>query len=176
MSKLGLAVVVVASMLAAESSAFADYSLLSSSRSTPFDRGHFTISVAGGTQRALGYNYFGVGAGVGYFVLDGLEVGLFGLHEFGNGPSLNQVRPSLTYVAQPLVGSWPLVPYIGAFYKHWFIGEPFEDVDGIGLRAGVMYLNGRFVIGLGFAFEHVVSTCYVDCDDAYPDISVGFTF
>lgn len=168
---------VVVLMLAAESSALADYALLSKTTDeTPFDRGHFTISVAGGTQRALGYNYFGVGAGVGYYVLDGLEVGLFALHEFGNGPSLNQVRPSLTYVAQPLVGSWPLVPYIGGFYKHWFIGEPFFDVDTFGVRAGVMYVNHRVVVGLGFAFEHVLSTCQVDCDDAYPDVSVGFTF
>src|SRR5258705_5516555 len=71
---------------------------------TPFDRGKIGVSVGGGTQTQLGVQYFAIGAGVGYFVLDGVQVGLSGLYEFGNGPSISKLSPALTYIAQPLVG------------------------------------------------------------------------
>jgi hypothetical protein len=176
MRNLGWIAVAVSLVSGSASTAFADSALLASRKPTPFDRGAMAISLGAGTQDAFGYSYFGVGAGLGYYVVDGLEVGMFALHGFGDGPSLNQVRPTLTYVAQPLVGSWPLIPYIGGFYKHWFVGSPYEDVDTTGLRAGVFYLNGRILIGLGLAFEHVLSACDVDCDSVYPDVSIGFTF
>ncbi len=150
--------------------------LLADDPPTPFDRGSISISVGGGTQEAFGYDYFGLGAGVGYYVVDGLEVALFALHEFGGGPSLDQVQPSLTYVAQPLVGRWLLVPYLGGFYKHWFVGDSIDDVDSLGLRTGVKYVNRRFVLGLGAAFEHVLSACQVDCDLVYPDVTFGIAF
>lgn len=174
MRKLGLVVALV--LFFGGSSAFAEHSLLRSSPPTPFDRGRFALEVGGGTQSAFGYSYFGVGAGVSYYVVDGLALGSFALHEFGDGPSLNQVRPSATYVAQPLVGSWPVIPYVGGFYKHWFVGDPYEDVDSAGARAGVLYLNGRLLVGLGAVFEHVLSTCEVDCNSVEPDVTLGFTF
>ena len=175
MRKMGWAVVSLL-LFFGGSSAFADHSLLRSSPPTPFDRGRIAIEVGGGTQNAFGYSYFGIGAGVGYYVIDGLELGAFVLHEFGGGPSLNQVRPSVTYVAQPLVGSWPVIPYVGGFYKHWFVGDSYEDVDSAGPRAGVLYLNRRLIVGLGIVFEHVLSACDVDCDEVYPDVTLGFTF
>jgi hypothetical protein len=122
------------------------------------------------------YRYFALGAGVDYYVADGVAVGLFVLHELGDGPSLNQVRPSLTYVAQPLVGAWPVIPYVGGFYKHWFVGSPYEDVDSLGGRTGVLYLNRRLLFGIGAVVERVVSTCEVDCTSVYPDVTIGFTF
>jgi hypothetical protein len=172
MAKTGWMVVC---LIGVGSHASADRSVLAS-QPTPFDRGSMAFSVGGGTQNALGYRYFGVGVGFGYYVVDGLEAGVFALHEFGDGPSLNQVRPSLTYVAQPLVGSWPVIPYVGGFYNHWFVGSPFDDIDTIGARAGVLYLNGRIIAGLGVALEHVLSTCEVDCDNVAPDVTLGFSF
>jgi hypothetical protein len=169
-------VVVLGVLLGAPSQLFAESRLLASKSPTPFDRGSFAIEVAGGTQNALGYRYFGLGAGVDYYVVDGVAVGIFALHEFGDGPSLNQVRPSLTYVAQPLVGSWPVIPYVGGLYKHWFVGAPYEDLDSVGARTGVLYLNGRVILGVGAVLEQVVSTCRVDCTQVYPDLNIGFTF
>lgn len=176
MRNLGRVVVVACLLLTTSSRAFAESKLLASREPTPFDRGSFTIEVAAGTQNAFGYRYFGLGAGVDYYVVDGLAVGLFGLHEFGDGPSLNQVRPSLTYVAQPLVGVSPVIPYIGGFYKHWFVGDPYEDVDSVGGRAGIYYLNGRLLIGVGVVVERVISTCEVDYTSVDPDFTIGFTF
>jgi hypothetical protein len=132
--------------------------------------------IGAGEQSAFGYNYVSLGAGVGYFVLDGLEVGAFALHEFGGGPSINEVSPSLRYVAQPLVGSWPVIPYAAAFYNHWFLGGGFSDIDTIGARAGLLHLQGQLIVGLGIAYEHTISTCASSCDSVYPDVTFGFTF
>ncbi|HEU4728220.1 MAG TPA: hypothetical protein VFT22_10035 [Kofleriaceae bacterium] len=144
-------------------------------RQTPFDQGRISLMAGAGAESAFGFRYFGVGLGVGYFVLDGLEVGLFGLHEFGDGPSLNEVSPSVRYVAAPLVGRWPVIPYAGVFYNHWFVGDPGSDSDTAGTRAGVVYLSGRMLAGIGIAYEHVLSTCIESCDQVYPDVTLGFT-
>lgn len=144
-------------------------------RETPFDRGRLSLELGGGSQSALGVRYFGVGAGVGYYALDGVRVGIFALHEFGDGPSLNEVSPSLQYVAKPLVGSWPVIPYAGVFYNHWFVGSPYADSDTAGTRAGVLYLSGRAIVGIGAVYEHVLSTCFQNCDLVYPDVTLGFT-
>jgi hypothetical protein len=143
---------------------------------TPFDRGRIGVMLGVGEQTAFGHTRFGVGAGVGYFVLDGLELGAFALHEFGDGPSINEVSPSLRYVAQPLVATWPVIPYAGVFYNHWFLGDANDDLDRVGARAGLLRLSGRLIIGLGIAYEHTVSACAIDCDAVYPDVTFGFSF
>ncbi len=142
---------------------------------TPFDRGHVNLSGGAGSQNLFGVHYIVVGAGVGYFVLDGLAVELSGLHEFGSGPSISQLEPGLRYLAQPLVGRSPVIPYVGGFYKHWFLGGGYDDVDTVGARAGLVYLSGRLIVGLGAVYEHTVSSCATDCDTVYPDVTLGFT-
>jgi hypothetical protein len=171
-----LVTAVVVTSLRAALPAYADPAGLDPApRETPFDRGRITLMAGGGSQTVNGFRYLGVGLGAGYYVLDGLEVGLFALHEFGSGPSLNEVSPSLQYVARPLVGSWPLIPYAGAFYNHWFVGAPFSDSDTAGTRAGAIYLSGKMVVGLGIVYEHVLSACSQTCDQVYPDVTLGFT-
>jgi hypothetical protein len=163
-------------VLGAATRVYADPAVLDPApRETPFDRGRVTLKVGGGSQTVNNYRYFGAGVGIGYYVLDGVELGLFGLHEFGNGPSLNEVTPSLRYVARPLIGSWPLVPYAGVFYNHWFVGDPYSDSDTAGTRAGVIYLSGQMILGIGIVYEHVLSTCVQSCDQVYPDVTLGFT-
>ena len=142
-------------------------------RPTPFDRGRVNLGVGGGSQNALGHRYFGIGGGVGYFVLDGVELGLGALHQFGDGPSISRLTPSLRYVAQPLVGHWPLIPYAGGFYNHWFIGRGLPDVDTVGVRGGLLYVSGSVILGLGVVYERVVSACQLDCALVYPDFTIS---
>lgn len=166
-------------LLCATAQAYADPGLDPAPRETPFDRGHVTLMIGGGSQTVNNYRYLGVGLGAGYYVLDGVELGLFALHEFGSGPSLNEVSPSFQYVARPLVGRLPLIPYAGVFYNHWFVGAPFSDSDTAGTRAGVIYLSGGLsggvIVGIGVVYEHVLSTCAQTCDQVYPDVTLGFT-
>lgn len=139
---------------------------------TPFDRGRVNLGLGGGSQTALGYRYFGIGGAVGYFVLDGVELGLGALHQFGDGPSISRVTPAVRYVAQPLVGRSPVIPYTGVFYNHWFIGRGVPDVDTVGARAGLLYVSGSLILGLGVVYERVVSAC-TDCDLIYPDFTIS---
>jgi hypothetical protein len=142
-------------------------------RRTPFDRGRIGLSVGGGTTSAFGHPYYAIGGGVGYFVLDGVELGASGLVQFGSDPSIEKLSPSLRYVAQPLVGKTPIIPYVGAFYTHWFVGGSYSDVDTVGGRLGGLYVSGQIVLGLGVAYEKIVSSCMMDCDSVYPDFTIS---
>ena len=139
---------------------------------TPFDRGKLGVSLALGQQRAFDTSYIVAGAGVSYFVVDGFAIGLAAQHDFGNGPSVDLVSPSLRYVAQPLVGVWPLIPYVGVFYAHELVGD-MPDLDAVGARAGLLYVSGRTVLGLGIAVARTISTCTIDCTSIYPDVTIG---
>ena len=144
-------------------------------RVTPFDRGRMNLSVGGGSTSNFGQRYFALGGGFGYFVLDGLEVGIAAVHQFGDGPSISQVQPRVRYVVQPLVGRSPLIPYVGAFYNHWFIGDGYPDVDAIGGRAGLLYISGRVLLGVGVAVERTVSECIDECWTVYPDFTISLS-
>jgi hypothetical protein len=142
---------------------------------TPFDQGRMNITAVGGTTSNFDKRYYAIGAGFGYFVLDGLELAIRGVHQFGDGPSISQVQPSVRYVVQPLVGRTPLIPYVGAFYNHWFVGDGFTDVDALGGRVGLLYISGRVLLGLGVAVERTVSECVEACWDVYPDFTLAFS-
>jgi len=142
---------------------------------TPFDQGKMNLSISGGTTSNFDRRYFAIGGGFGYYVLDGLELGIAAVHQFGDGPSISQVQPRVRYVVQPLVGRSPLIPYVGAFYNHWFIGDDFPDIDAIGGRAGLIYISGRLLLGLGVAVERTVSECTDECWDVYPDFSISLS-
>lgn len=142
----------------------------------PFDRGKVNLSAAAGAGETLGERYYVIGGGFGYFVLDGLELGVRALEQFGDGPSITKVAPSIRYIAHPLVGKWALIPYVGGFYNHWFVGGGLGDVDTVGGRTGLLYVTGRVLLGLGIAVEKTVSTCEEDCVTAYPDLTISLSF
>lgn len=142
---------------------------------TPWGRGRIALSLSVGSEEAFGDDYLLVGAGVGYFVLDGLEIGLDGVRWFGGDPGISVVSPGLRYVAVPL--GWPVLPYVGGFYTHYFIGGAFDDFDTVGARVGlVLHRGGGLVVGVGAIAERIVSDCDEDCTSIYPELSIGFTF
>jgi hypothetical protein len=143
-------------------------------RPTPFDRGRFGLSAGVSSQTEFDVHYFVIGAGVAYYVIDGLSLGLSGFHEFGNGPSISELSPEVRYVAQPLVYKWPVVPYVGTFYKHLFVGEN-PDVDSIGVHGGLMFVSGQLVLGLGVAVERQITVCNNGCEFVYPDLIIALS-
>jgi hypothetical protein len=140
---------------------------------TPLDRGKFSLGVSGGWQNQLGHRYFAIGGALGYFVLDGFEVGLGAVQSLGDGPWISKLTPSLRYIAQPLLRHSPIVPYVGVFYNHWFIGSGLADVDTLGTRGGFVYVSGRAILGLGVVYEREVSKCVMDCSSVYPDVTIS---
>ena len=143
---------------------------------TPFDQGRFNVSGGAGTASAFGERYYAIGLGATYYALDGVGLGLWTQVQWGDGPTIFRTTPELRYVAQPLVGRWPLIPYAGVFYTHWFVGSRIDDVDAIGTRGGLLYVSGSMVLGLGIAYEHLVSTCAMDCSSVYPDVTISIAF
>jgi hypothetical protein len=142
----------------------------------PFEQGNLQGSVVVGTGSAFSQDYLIVGAGVGYYVLDGLLVGAQVDGWFGNSPSIYQVTPEVRYVID---ASPNVKPYVGAYYTRTFY-EGLSDRNALGARAGVYIpMGGRVFVGAGIAYERVQDcdeAVYRDCSRTYPELSVTFVF
>lgn len=143
-------------------------------RADPFDEGSMRVSVNLGTGGSFGNRYFIVGGGFYYYIIDGLELGLAGDHAFGGDPSYSTLSPGARYV---LFFVPVLKPYIGGFYRHWFIGSDYPDFDSVGARAGAFWVSGGgSFIGGGVVHEVIVSECAKYCTDTYPEIVLSLSF
>lgn len=138
----------------------------------PFDQGGMGVSVLVGSGQAFNDNYTIVGAGAGYYVLDGLQLGLDAEIWLGGRIGINKVSPQLQYV---FAREEKLKPYLGAFYRRSTI-EGLDDLNSAGIRAGV-YLSSRggYYLSFGIAQENYLScdkAVYVSCSDTYPEITL----
>ena len=144
-------------------------------RPGPFDGGRFGVSGGVGSEEAFEHTYLRVGLSLGYYILPGLEVSLLGEKWFGDDPTVSLVSPRLRYIFWMV--PWSFKPYVGTGYTHWFVGDPFEDVDAVAGRAGLIGLLGdSFLVGLGAVAERVVSECEEECWSFYPELTFGITF
>jgi len=141
-----------------------------------FQAGSPRVSFVAGSGRAFDDNYVVLGLGAGYFILNGLEIGLDGEAWLGGDPDIYKLSPQIKYVL-PLQS--PLRPYAGAFYRRTFI-DGYDDQDSAGGRAGVYYSSsGNMYMGVGVVYES-----YLDCNDRldtscdylYPEITLAFSF
>ena len=148
----------------------------SGSESRPFTAGSARLSVAFGGATAFNRDYSVFGLGVGYFVSDGIEVGLDAEQWFGNSPHIEQVSPQLRAVVST---EGKIKPYVGAFYRRTYI-ENYRDLDTVGGRAGVYVLAGRNAyIGLGLAQDFHLNcdrTLYASCTETFPELLIAVIF
>lgn len=138
---------------------------------TPFSQGKTRVGLSGGGYGHSGNVDFYVAGSFGYFVLDNLEVGADLAVWFGDTPTTLQLGPGVRYVV-PLAG--PVQPYLGAFYRHWFVSGADADVDTVGARGGVLIHSDHVWLTLGLAYEAYVSDCDGDCGDFYPEFGLAF--
>ncbi|HUI45541.1 MAG TPA: hypothetical protein VL122_06115 [Nitrospirota bacterium] len=142
----------------------------------PFTAGsaRFSIELGGGT--AFNQNYSILGIGGGYFVADGIEVGLDVEEWLGNSPRIEQVSPQARVV---LRWNGIVQPYLGAFYRRTLI-EDYPGQNTIGARAGVYFLTGgNAYFGAGLAQEVHLNcdrTVYSSCSETYPELLFAVTF
>lgn len=141
----------------------------------PFRGGRFRlgISIGGGTYGTE--TYFIPGFSVGYFLLNGLEVHVDTDFWLIGDPFLATPSPGLRYVFWML----PKVhPYLGGFFRHYFVGSGYDDANSVGARAGVYFMTGRrSFFGLGAAYEHMLEDhLFASRDFIYPEISFVFAF
>jgi hypothetical protein len=143
----------------------------------PFSRGSVRLSVLIGTGSSVSDTYLILGAGLGYFLVDGLEVGLDYDIWFLADPVLNRLSPETRYVFHMI----PVIkPYVGAFYRHTFVAD-YDDFDYVGARAGAYIIpsRSRSYIGAGAVYEHMLDcedSAFLDCDSVYPEITFGISF
>jgi hypothetical protein len=130
-----------------------------------FAQGRSRFSVVAGNGYAFNDTYFVVGVGAGYFVLDGLNVGLDVEWWSGGEPGIVKVSPSVQYVFYQVPS---VAPYVGAFYRRSYV-EDLQDLGSAGGRAGVYISAGRSThFGLGMVYESYFScdeSTYVSCSE-----------
>ena len=141
----------------------------------PFAEGSIRISAIVGVAQQIDNTAFILGAGAGYYIVDGLELGLEGEYWINSEPSISKISPNARYVL------WfvpVLKPYVGAFYRHLFVGAPFDDMDSLGGRAGAFWVSGGgSYFGGGVVHEIYVKGCEGDdCSETYPEIVLSFSF
>lgn len=141
---------------------------------SPFARGRIRINFGAGGGVYDESSFISVALGAGYFVVSGLELGVDVTQWFGSDPNVTQVSPQIRYVVHQL---GQFYPYIGAFYRHWFFWEGESDFDAIGARLGLYFaLSMRAYVGIGGAYEAIVSSCDTDCSAIYPEVAFTISF
>lgn len=138
---------------------------------TPYDQGRVRVGLSGGGVGRSGQVDIYVSAAFGYFVVDNLELGADLTLWFGDTPFTAQLGPTLRYII-PLDG--PVKPYLGAFYRHWFVSGPDPDADTLGGRAGVIIHSSSVFFSIGAAYEAVISACDAGCSSFYPEFGISF--
>ncbi len=142
-------------------------------RTTPFPQGKVRVGIGGGLFSGRDRTDFGFEISIGVFVIDNLELGVDTAFQFGDSPFAAYLGPTARYVFP--VNSY-VAPYIGGFYRHWFLSEGFEDFDSLGARLGLLVRSGAAYLYLGIVYEAVVSECDGDCDEFYPEFGVSYFF
>lgn len=143
---------------------------------TPFDKGRFNLGLGLNFGRTdANERYYVFGGGLGYYVLDGVELGLGTSIQFGAGPTILRTIPGVRYVVQPLVGKSPLIPYVGTFVGRYFVSDGIDDMSTVGGRVGAIYVSGSLLIGLGLVVEKIVSECTTNCTDYYPELAFALS-
>lgn len=144
----------------------------------PFARGSVTLTLLVGTA-SLGYDsqYVILGGGLGYYVVDGLELGAEGTIWLFDSPTIGTVMPQARYVLHMV----PVIkPYVGTFFKHYMVGEDIDDFNSVGGKVGglLVMAQGRAYLGLGAVYEHLLDCddTYFSCDDWYPELSIALSF
>lgn len=141
-----------------------------------FGQGRTHFFITGGAGSAFDNSYFVLGAGLTYYPIDGLGLGLSYESWTGSDPHISKITPSVQYVFYQVR---PVKPYVGAFWRRTSI-EGLRDLDSIGARAGVYFAAGRNTfIGIGAVYESYqdcTTSVYRKCESTYPEVSFTFAF
>jgi len=142
--------------------------------STAFSKGATSIGIVAGSGTAFNDNYIILGVGVGYYVLNGLELGIDVQHWFSGDPSITKVSPQIKYV---FTQAEVIKPYVGAFYRTAYI-ENYDNEDSYGYRAGAYFSGSNGVyVGGGIVYEEYADCpSYLDCSNTYPEILISVNF
>jgi hypothetical protein len=142
---------------------------------TPFDRGRVRVAGSLGWAQGSTTDWLVLGAGAGYYLLDGLEVHGDATFWLVGSPFVMTLTPGVRYVFHMLP---QIKPYVGAFYRHYFVDAAGYDSDSVGGRAGIYFVVNRNVyVGGGLVVEQFFNNHFFSSDtQVYPELTVGFAF
>ncbi len=142
----------------------------------PFTKGSARVSVLLGGGTAFDKDYTVLGIGGGYYVADGLEVGLEAEAWEGNAPRIYRITPGVTAVLYTVE---TVRPYGGIFYRRAFISG-YRDTNDAGARAGgLVPIGQRAYFGAGVVYDAHLNCdrkVYSSCSDVYPEIMITALF
>jgi hypothetical protein len=141
----------------------------------PFSKGMVRLTLLVGWGSTVRDDYLILGGGPGYFLVDGLELGLDYEAWILGDPVMHRVSPETKYIFHfvPV-----LKPYVGVFYRHTFVTGGYDDYDQVGARGGLFYVprNGGSYVGAGAVYDRLLdceSSAFIECDSVYPEIFFG---
>lgn len=147
--------------------------------STAFSKNSTSVGVVVGSGRAFSDDYLILGIGVGYYVTQGLELGIDLQRWISGDPTITKFSPQIRYVfTQPKV----IKPYVGAFYRRTKYGDyrgvELDDQDSFGYRAGAYFsTNNKVYIGGGVVYEEFKDCSeFTDCSTTYPELLFSVSF
>ncbi|HEY7771625.1 MAG TPA: hypothetical protein VIC26_00475 [Marinagarivorans sp.] len=144
--------------------------------SDDFDAGSRRFSLVAGSASALNDTYTVIGLGVGYYPVDGLELGIESNLWLGGDYDIYELSPSVTYVFTQLEA---FKPYVGVLYRETFI-EKQENLSAVGGRVGVVIQQGgnvSFRAGVVVVnYQDCQSLRKDDCTEVTPEFSLGVAF
>jgi hypothetical protein len=141
-----------------------------------FSKGNRRVNATAGWGHSFDTDYLLLGVGVGYYIANGLDVGMDFEGWLIGDPTIYKLSPRADYV---LWKAKRIKPYAGAFYRWNFIGNGIDDKNSLGGRAGAFYQGrGRGMAGAGVVYER-----YLNLDERlgssdvlYPEIFVSVSF
>ena len=144
-----------------------------------FSKNSTSVGVVVGSGSAFNDDYIVLGISAGYYVTEGLELGIDLQRWFSGEPTITKVSPQIRYVfTQPKV----IKPYVGAFYRRTYYGDfnglELDDQDSFGYRAGAYFsTNNRVYIGAGVVYEEFTDCSRLtDCSTTSPEILFTVSF
>jgi hypothetical protein len=150
--------------------------ILTASHAFAFDRGSSNIGFTLGAGRALDRTYTVIGARLGYFLADGLEVALAGEFWTDNDPDIYKITPEARYVWYQ---NRKFKPYGGVFLSRTLY-DGLPDQNTYGAKGGAYWqVSPNAYVGLGLVYERVEScdaATYGDCDQLYPEAAFTVRF
>ena len=146
---------------------------------TAFSQNSTSVGVVVGSGSAFDDDYIILGIGVGYYVTQGLELGIDLERWFSGEPTITKVSPQIRYV---FTESTTIKPYVGAFYRRTHFddlnGIELDDQDSFGYRAGAYFsTDNRVYIGGGIVYEEYKDCSrFTDCSTTSPELIFTVSF
>ena len=146
---------------------------------TAFSRNSTSLGVFVGSGRTFNDDYIILGVSAGYYVAEGLELGIDLQRWYSGEPTITKVSPQIRYVfTQPKT----FKPYIGAFYRRTYYenldGRDIDDQDSFGYRAGAYFsTDNRVYFGAGIVYEEFKDCSRLtDCSTTSPELLFTVSF